>query len=446
MTLTEAAYWFKRFGVVIGAFFGIVIIILLIIFYAPKDVAPPEYLNANYTCTDLKEDFLSEQLSIPQLKMGPDSELIFQIETNTGQIESLPKIINVYEFDNRGQSLNSQLQATGIANDLGFNPDGIIRKDENTYAWLDVARNRNLEIDARTLNLTMTTSSDYIRKISSESTLPSTSEAATLAANVLRQANILDDDYMSNSSVKDFYYIDINPDGSYSEAQSPGEADLIRVDFKRRKSMISIGENIDGFEEIVTSLEKKMLDPDYIFTKEQETVVYNQEKIQMFNFSTLVLHNSPVKSNISVYVGAEDKEFDTVESIYRIEYSNWPIKEFPCGTYELISPADAIQKIQNGEGSLVHLVSKSNLDRIRDHQIKTVKKFIVYDITLAYYEPSEESKFLQPIYVVTGDAYLNNDEKADFIFYIPAINYDLVKDAQVPETTTEQQEENILKF
>ena len=65
MTLTEAAYWSKRFGVVIGAILGVIIITLLIIFYAPKESAPAEYIDANCACTDTKEEFLSEELEIP---------------------------------------------------------------------------------------------------------------------------------------------------------------------------------------------------------------------------------------------------------------------------------------------------------------------------------------------------------------------------------------------
>lgn len=435
MTLTEASYWFKRFGVIIGVVVVVIFSILLIVFYAPKDSAPPEYLSANCSCTALKEDFISQMLELDSLELGANSELVFQVETTTGQIDSLPKIINVYEFDNKGQSLSSQLQATEIANDLGFNPDGIIRKDEYTYVWLDTTRNRTLEIDARTLNFILTTDSDYVRNISSKESIPSNSEAITLATNVLRQANLLDSDYTNNISLKELYDIDINPDGSYSEAASSGEADLVRVDFKRRKSMISIRDNVENSDQIVSSLEKKMINSDYIFTKSEEKILYNDEKVNLYNFSTYVLQKSPTKSNISIYVGPEDSNADKLENIYRIEYSNWPIKEYPCGTYELLSPSEAIQKIQDGEGSLVYLVPKNDRDRVIPYQTKTIKKFIIYEITIAYYEPEEESKFLQPIYVVTGDAYLDNDEKADFIYYVPAINYDIVTNAVSSENT-----------
>jgi hypothetical protein len=441
MTLTEAAYWSKRFGVVIGAILGVIIITLLIIFYAPKESAPAEYIDANCACTDTKEEFLSEELEIPSLELGADSELVFQVETTTGQIDSLPKIINVYKFDNPGQSLNSQLQATEIANNLGFNPDGIIRKDENTYVWLDTARNRTLEVDARTLNFTLTTDSDYIREISSSQNIPSDSESISIATNALRQANLLDDDYSNDdTSFVEKYYIDINPDGTYSEAASSGDADLIRIDFKRRKSMISILETVENSAEMIASLEKKLIgtDSEDIFTESEEEVVLNSERVKLYNFSTEVTHESPVKANISVYVGPQDnnEDADTLENVYRIEYINWPIQEYACGTYELISPSEAIQKIQDGEGSLVYLIPKDNLDRIISYQVKTVKKFVIHLVTIAYYEPSGESEFLQPIYVVGGDAYLDNDETAEFMFYIPAINYDTVTDKVVTEETS----------
>ena len=442
MTLTEAAYWSKRFGVVIGIFIGIIVIVLLVIFYAPKNSAPAEYLTANCACTDKKDTFISQKLNIPSLELGSGSELVFQVETASGQIDSLPDIVNVYAFDNPGQSLNSQLQATEIANNLGFNPDGIIRKDENTYVWLDTSRNRTLEIDARTMNFTMTASADYIRNISSSQNVPSDSEAYSLAANALRQANLLDDDYTDeDTSLKDKYYIDINPDGTYSEASSSGEADLIRIDFKRRKSMISILETIENSESMISSLEKKLInvDSDYTFVESEEEVVYDGDRIKLYNFSTDVTYENPMKANISVYVGPKDsnEDADTIENIYRIEYINWPIQEYPCGTYELISPSEAIQKIQDGEGSLVSLIPKDDADTVVSYQTKTVKKFIIHLVTIAYYEPTEETEFLQPIYVVSGDAYLENDETANFVYYVPAINYDTVTDKAKTTNTTD---------
>ena len=438
MTLTEASYWTKRLGVVTAVIAVIIVSILVIILSISSDEAPEEYLTANCACTKLKEDFLENELELISLELGSESEMVFQIETTSGQIDSLPSIINIYAFEEQGQSLNSQLEATEIASKLGFNTNALTRPDENTYVWTDTERQRTLTIDATTLNFIMTTDANYIRDISEDSTVPSDSESATLAINVLKQANLLDDDYTSDTSTKLFYDVDINPDGSYSQASSSGEADLVRIDFRRRKSMISILETLENAEEIKTSIENQMdiFSEDSIFTEAEETVVYDGNKIQLYTFSTFVLNENPYQTNISVYVGPEDKDANSNEFIYRIEYINWPIQEYPCGTYELIAPSDAIQQIQDGEGFLVSLVLK-NGDYIVDYQTKNVTKFIVHDISIAYYEPSEYIDYLQPIYVIEGEAYLDNDEKATFMYYVPAINYELVTNAVEETVTTE---------
>jgi hypothetical protein len=230
MTLTESAYWTKRLGIVAGVAILLIFIVLLVIFYAPKDEAPSEYLTANYACTDTGEEFLENTLKLNSLELGSESEMIFQIETTNGQISSLPSIINVYAFEEQGQSINSQLEATTIANKLGFDEDVITRPDTRTYQWIDSTRKRTLTIDAATLNFTMTSDPDFVREISEKSTLPTKSEAISIAINALKQANLMDDDYISDTAIQKIYYIDINPDGSYSEAESSGEADLIRVD------------------------------------------------------------------------------------------------------------------------------------------------------------------------------------------------------------------------
>ncbi len=436
MTLTESAYWTKRLGIVAGVAILLIFIVLLVIFYAPKDEAPSEYLTANYACTDTGEEFLENTLKLNSLELGSESEMIFQIETTNGQISSLPSIINVYAFEEQGQSINSQLEATTIANKLGFDEDVITRPDTRTYQWIDSTRKRTLTIDAATLNFTMTSDPDFVREISEKSTLPTKSEAISIAINALKQANLMDDDYISDTAIQKIYYIDINPDGSYSEAESSGEADLIRVDLYRRKSVISILETVENAEEMRASLQEKIIGDDSVLTEEEETVVKGDNKVVMHTFSTFVLNENPYKTNISVYIGPENKDAENTKEIYGIEYTNWPIQEYPCGTYKLIAPSEAIQEIQDGNGYLMSLILK-NGDHVEPYQTMNVQKFIVYDIYIAYYEPSEYIPFLQPIYVVEGEAILDSDEKAEFVYYVPAINYNLVTDPVIEETTTD---------
>ena len=50
MTLTEAAFWTKRFGVIAAVMFVIFVIIILILTLQPRQSLPDQYLTANYAC------------------------------------------------------------------------------------------------------------------------------------------------------------------------------------------------------------------------------------------------------------------------------------------------------------------------------------------------------------------------------------------------------------
>ncbi|HOR06192.1 MAG TPA: hypothetical protein PLR67_02370, partial [Candidatus Dojkabacteria bacterium] len=138
MTLTEAAFWTKRFGVVAGGALVIFLVVVLIITMVDREKnMPPAYLTANFACTETKEEFLEHKLSIPTLKLADGSEMLFEIKTESGKIDSLPRIINVYKFSNPTQSLSSQADSKILAKKLGFNPDAVIRRGTESYVWVD---------------------------------------------------------------------------------------------------------------------------------------------------------------------------------------------------------------------------------------------------------------------------------------------------------------------
>jgi hypothetical protein len=301
---------------------------------------------------------------------------------------------------------------------MGFDPEKVARMKTTDYLWVDNTTGRNLDIKARDLNFVMKTNVDKVREVNKELDLPSEKEAPSIAINALRSLGLLDESY--NSFPPTTHLIDINPDGTYTQAQSLLDAELIRVDFYRKVPMITIPTNIEGSKEMVDSLTRKNL------SYELEEKIINDEKIDVYNFSTLVTYNNPVKSNISVYVGPQDESAEMLPNIYQIEYTNWPIEETSCGTYELIAPSTALEKIQSGEGSLVYLNYGS--DEVAEYIPQTVKKFIVDDIYITYYEGYIEQEFLQPVYMVEGQALLQDGSYADFHIYYPALNYGIIQD------------------
>jgi hypothetical protein len=428
MTLTEATFWTKRFGIIAGIFIGVFVLIIVLLTLSEKITLPPEYLTSNFGCTETKEEFVGKELSIPSLELRSDSEKIYQLNTDSGKVDSLPRIVNLYRYIILGQSLNSLGDAKLLAQQMGFDPEKVARMKTTDYLWVDNTTGRNLDIKARDLNFVMKTNVEKVREVNKNLDLPSEKEAPSIAINALRSLGLLDESY--NSFPPTTHLIDINPDGTYTQAQSLLDAELIRVDFYRKVPMITIPTNIQGAKEMVDSLTKKNL------SYEIDGKIVNDEKIDVYNFSTLVTYNNPVKSNISVYVGPQDDSVKKLPNIYQIEYTNWPIEETSCGTYELIAPSTALEKIQSGEGSLVYL--NYNSDEVAEYIPQTVKKFIVDDIYITYYEGYIEQEFLQPVYMVEGQALMQDGSYADFHIYYPAINYGIVQDkVELPKAPQE---------
>ncbi len=438
MTLTEAAFWTKKVGVIVAIATGIFVILAIILTSLNQQDLPPEYLTANYACTQTKEDFLKHQLEIPSLEVNTDSENVFELQTDTGKVDTLSnlEIINVYKYKEKIQQLDTQLRAKEIAAALGFNPDNIHRVGTTGYVWNNSINKRSLEITARTLNFTMTTQSSYIRDVSKENPTPSENEAISIAKNTVRSLGILGSDYNYNEANNiSTHLIDVNPDGTYSEAASLAEAEMIKVDLHKTKPMISIKENIANSEAIINSLNKD------IGQAQEDEIIVNDERIKVYNYSTLITYQDPNSSNISIYVGPEDPNSEKRPNIYRIEFTYWQLEQESCGTYELVSPTYALEKVQNGEGSLVYLNEK-NGDEIVDYQPRTVNKYVIYDIDLAYYEPINEPTFLQPIYIITGESVFKDSTRGEFHIFYPAINYEIVQDRIETTTDTTEQEDS----
>jgi hypothetical protein len=133
-----------------------------------------------------------------------------------------------------------------------------------------------------------------------------------------------------------------------------------------------------------------------------------------------------MSSNISVYVGPNDPNSSDLKDIYQIDFTYWPLEAESCGTYELVSPTYALEKVQSGEGSLVYLNDRDG-DEIEDYQPRSVSKYTIYEITIAYYEPATQPEEFQ------------NGERGEFYIYYPAINYDIVQDKiELPEAPIDE--------
>jgi len=433
MTLTEAAFWTKRFGVVALGILLILIVAVMVLTYEGPTKPPQQYITANFACTEKREEFLEGNiLEIPSLTLMEDSEVYFEIGTDTGKIDSLPNIVNVYQYNNPTQAWDAKSQATNIAKKMGFAEEKISREREGFYEWESAVLRKTLSVNAKNQNFIMKSDLLYVRNLAEGSAVPTEQEAKSKARNALNSLSLLNSDIGDNMEV---VYITINPDGSFSKAPSASDAHLVKVKFFREKSLVTIRSDLVGADEMVKSFEKTMGQQ-----ARKENMVVNDKRVELSTFNTRVVLPHSQDSNITVYVGVEDKDVKgTFGSIYQMEYTYWPISVEACGTYELISARDALEEIQNGNGSIAYLYDADG-DDISDYSPRSVKKFVVnQEMRLYYYETSDEQNFLQPVYVLSGEAIFSEELRGKFDIYYPAINYDLVQDKIVlPEPKVEE--------
>lgn len=436
MTLTEAAFWTKRFGVIVLGFLGILIIIIFIIFIPGTSDPPEKYITPTCSCTEKKNEFLESMLTIPSLELLPESNPAYDVQTPSGTLEYGVDAVEVYKYTDLGQPIDSQAQAKILAKKLGFEPDNMYRKGTVAYRWNDNLTKRSLTVTARDLNFTFSTDASKIREIRKNNDLPSRNEAISMAMNALRSLGILDQAYTQTTPLA--YEIEINPDGSYSQADSLGNAELIRVDFYRKIPMVSIRKDYVNAERMIKSLTKEDL------TYEIGSVSTDDGRIEVYNFERLITNQDPNKSNISVYIGPKNEDAKILPNIYQIDYLTWDLEPESCGTYPLISPAVAEEKIKNGEGSIVFI--NYGDDEVQEYTPQDVKIFTITDVTLTYYEGLIEQLYLQPVYLYSGTAELSNSDRVDFFIYYPAISYESLTDKVEVEEPEIKKDGGLLSF
>lgn len=110
----------------------------------------------------------------------------------------------------------------------------------------------------------------------------------------------------------------------------------------------------------------------------------------------------PNQSNIwAIISGSRNREQQIIAS----EYHYYPIDESEYSTYPIKSPETAFSELQSGSAYFASLGTVKEGDNLK-----------IRKVYLAYYDPSVESDFYQPVYVFEGD---NN-----YSAYVPAITSD----------------------
>lgn len=421
MTLTEAAETTKKAKYYIGIpLIAVLIIWMVVSMMMPQEDLPEKYVTPDYMCGQL-DSFELRSLGVAT------SDTKFTIETTSGAIPDLPEVVNVFQYIHQ-PSLSARDDAKTIAENLGFDPEGMLRKSSSEYQWRNSSKSQTLTIETGNLNFDLVTDFTGGNINTYAERLPSEENAKTIAMDYLRDVGLLTTDYQNG--FQRAYLISVTSSGEFRQAPSISDAQLIRVDFFRQQALVTIeteDEGIGGLGSTVgTELEKE----------KSTTITRDGESVEVKKYTTDIMNDSPIFGNITVFIGGTSEKNSSNYEIFGISYRNWILEENSCGTYKLITPQEAVRRVQEGEATLVYLLGAGE-DKIVPPESKSVTEMRILEVGVSYLDRSIKQDYLQPIYFIKGEAQFSNGTYGEFYYYVPAVDYSSIpENAGTAPTTT----------
>lgn len=348
---------------------------------------------------DLPEIKLTSGLSI-----DPSVKPIYDLQTTNGRLyitdsknlkfDTPPTIGYVYKYYQTTPSLylNDEIKALGKKIGYTSTPQdlGTVMRFQSDDSF------QLLEINKLTRDIQIFT--DITKDSTFDTVKPFTAgfdQYQSSLFNDLKQKGILNSNYNDSRYVSEFgsEFITWNADKqTYVRADSASRAELIRINLSKFVPLqyVEIPSTITGKDAIAKYL------------------AANQA-------SSLVRTDDPRKTSVHAIMGT------TAKQIYFLDVNGTQYDTDKPETYNLISIQEAYQKIQNGEGVLADLRRSSRNDDYT-YTPETVTAFHINKISIDYYEPTFRTQlYLQPIYVFSGYADLQDGTLAEFTYYLPAI-------------------------
>lgn len=410
MTLTETVFWTK-----IASRFFILGIVLLVggyygyLYFINIGRTPDLIFRANYACGTLPVVDIEEQpgIDISNIQIKVDA-------LSSALPADIPYISYVYKLDVKGETFKTRDDAFAIATQLNFvAEDAQKTPGSTTYTWRNKLKRNSLSIDTANLNLTY---------VYDEATIPSapnlklpatTFSAPELAQNVLSALGLYTSDFANGKA----FALPVTMTGGKSyQAKSLEKAQLLRVDLQKTNTVIAYDRGIVS----TTYAGPKNIDFEGFLELAPEDGTSDKKYYQ---YTTRRIGKTPETSNVQVYL--RDQSGNANDGVHQVIFNNWKVEDRPCGTYTLIRPADAVSRIQKGEGKIVLLVENGG-DTLQPPVPPAIESISLDKIELFYYETMTAQPFLQPIYVATGEVIFQTKSRGSIAIYVPAIDYQAV--------------------
>lgn len=138
----------------------------------------------------------------------------------------------------------------------------------------------------------------------------------------------------------------------------------------------------------------------------------NAAKVEIFRNNVdgkfFLAETDPSLAEVNVLISPAS---NTEKQLLEINYKYWSYDTAQVGTYQIRSGMEAYTDLTSGNAFVV-TGAKQNFDSVS-----------IQKVSLAYFNPNIDQRYLQPIFIFTGSGSINGANQ-DFVAYVPAITKD----------------------
>ena len=317
----------------------------------------------------------------------------YTLETDSGFLPQFPDRINVYKIIQPTPNLLAESRVKELATDLYFTT-GFTKKSISEFQWIDANAQKQMTANVITQNFSVKTQLSKLASVVSNVDTITEEDAINMASGFIKSKALLpkaEEDTMRFETIPSI----INLARYQDMTRFPRQAKVIKVNVYR-----SINQKVP-------------------FTNEYK------------NYD--ILGPNPKESLISFFVTNHKDKYKFPD----INFTHWNIDMESKSTYPISNVNDVWNIVQSNKGVIayVKLDEEGYYSKYTPIEISEIK---IRDVSLAYYEQTQYTQYLQPIYVFKGTFKTKPEagslaKKGDIVIYYPAVTGEYIQPAKPKE-------------
>ncbi|MEO6729134.1 MAG: hypothetical protein ABIM99_04390 [Candidatus Dojkabacteria bacterium] len=306
---------------------------------------------------------------------------------------TFPDVSYIYAVDKPSEKSDTFEKASKTAAALGFSATGLKNLGNNDYKWSITDQTKTLSYNLLSQIWSLSTIYENNTDAKKRKTIMSTTSSYADKLPSVLDSLLFNTGLGMTGAKVDSRFIIRTDQGDIKETQDSKLANYVKLNAFRKLPQSDLKETKDQ-PKLATGQIKPQATNGYVYTSDP----------RVGEFSSTVSNDL---SNLS-------------RDVFEMKFVNYTygLK----GSYFVVTPEEAFNRIQNKQGALVGL-SAEGTDYFEQYTKIEVNRFIVdaRKTELGFYQPDEWTGYVYPIYILTGRAELSDGRLAKFTFFVDAV-------------------------